>query len=78
MNITSISERTFFRPQQFILLPAIQRVWKEQQGWLVATLQSEARDLVLRGDGRAKYGTYSMMVLQTNIVLDVQLVQASV
>ena len=30
MNIASISERTFFRHEQFILLPAILRVWEKQ------------------------------------------------
>ena len=49
---------------------------------LVAMLQSDNSTLVLGGDGRAdspghsaKYGTYTLMELSHNIILDIQLVQ---
>ena len=49
---------------------------------LVAMLQSNNSTLVLGGDGRAdspghsaKYGTYTLMELSHNIILDIQLVQ---
>ena len=49
---------------------------------LVVMLQSDNSTLVLGGDGRAdspghsaKYGTYTLMELSHNIILDIQLVQ---
>ena len=82
MNIAVMSIETFFRHQKLILFPAIERVWREEQQWLIASLQSEKRVLVLGNDGRAdspghsaKYGTYTGIELQSHVVLDVQLVQ---
>ncbi|XP_023819663.1 uncharacterized protein LOC101164121 isoform X2 [Oryzias latipes] len=48
--------------------------------WLIACLQAEQRGIVLAGDGRsdspghsAKYGTYTMLELPANVIIDMQL-----
>ena len=86
MGVACISTRTFFRHQRHILIPAIQRIWEQQQQFSIALLQLEQqqRDIVLGGDGRAdspghsaKYGSYSTLELESNTVLDIQLVQSN-
>lgn len=84
LNVETISPRTFFRHQKNILLPIIRKVWLERQTWLLAALQAEHRDLVLGGDGRAdspghsaKFGSYTVLELSANAVIDIQLVQVN-
>ena len=86
MGVACISTRTFFCHQCHILIPAIQRIWEQQQQFSIAMLQSgqQQQDLVLDGDGRAdspghsaKHGSYLTLELESNIVLDVQLVQSN-
>ncbi|KAF3854201.1 hypothetical protein F7725_022256 [Dissostichus mawsoni] len=57
-------------------------IWNMRQTFLLATFQAEGRDLVLGGDGRAdspghcaKFGSYTMLELHANLVIDIQLVQ---
>jgi solute carrier family 8 (sodium/calcium exchanger) len=85
MKLASISSRTFFRHQSEILFPAICKLWKERQQWLIASLLADERDIVVGGDGRcdtpghsAKYGSYTMMELKANVIIDMQLVQVIV
>jgi solute carrier family 8 (sodium/calcium exchanger) len=85
LKLTSISCRTFFRHQKEILFPVISRVWKERQEWLVASLLADEREIVVGGDGRsdtpghsAKFGSYTMMELKANVIIDMQLVQVNI
>lgn len=82
MGVMTYEKRTFFSHQRDILQPAIQSVWTQQQAAHIAMLQTEGRPLILGGDGRAdspghsaKFGTYTTMELEANVVLDLQLVQ---
>lgn len=82
MKVATITTRSFTRHQRQILFPCIKTTWTEQQAWLVAGLQAEDRDLVLGGDGRcdspghsAKYGSYTLIELVANVIIDMQLVQ---
>ncbi|XP_078793294.1 uncharacterized protein LOC111948705 isoform X1 [Oryzias latipes] len=84
MKVACISKRTFFRHQKDYLLPSITHLWAEQQAWLIACLQAEQRGILLAGDGRsdspghsAKYGTYTMLELPANVIIDMQLVQSN-
>ena len=52
---------------------------------MIAMLQAEDKHLILGGDGRcdspgfsAKYGTYTLMELQHNVILYIELVQVSI
>ena len=62
--------------------PAIRLVWERQQRKLLSKLMIEKKGLVLAGDGRAdspghsaKYGSYSIIDINKNKVVDVKLVQ---
>ncbi|XP_067290036.1 uncharacterized protein [Pseudorasbora parva] len=83
-NIAGISHTTFVKHQRNLLLPTINWLWNVHQ----STVTSEAinsGDTVLGGDMRAdspghsaKYGTYTLMDLQKNRILDIQLIQSNV
>ncbi len=82
IGIVTYNKRTFFRHQKFLLIPAIEKVWETQQDRYLSVLRLEDRALVLGGDGRAdspghsaKYGTYTVMELDCNLILDIKQVQ---
>ena len=62
--------------------PTISLVWERQQRKLISVLMEEKQGLILGGDGRAdspghsaKYGSYSIIDLNKNKVVDLKLVQ---
>ena len=79
-----MSARTFSNIQSAYLIPAVQAFWgQEQQQLLKNVIQNGP--VMLGGDGRccspghtAKFGSYSMMDLNSNKVLDMQLVQVMI
>ena len=80
LNCANISVRTFFRHQKLYLQPAVISTWERHQQAIFTTLKDVK--LTLSGDGRAdspghsaKYGSYSVIELSNNIVVDFQLVQ---
>ena len=82
IGCATISRSTFFHHQRHFFHQAIFYVWDIKQQSYFSQLADEDKPLVLGGDGRAdspghsaKYGTYSLVDLNHNIVLDVQLVQ---
>lgn len=82
MKTACISVRTFTRLQSSYLLPAVFSVWETKRAEILK--EREGKPLNLGGDGRcsapghtAKYGTYSLMDLDTSTVIDVQTVQVS-
>ena len=84
MRIACFCTRTYFRHQADLLIPCIDKIWQQDQRNHIAKLQETEQGLQLGGDGRAdspghsaKYGTYSTIDLQNNVVLDVQTVQVN-
>ncbi|XP_061769799.1 uncharacterized protein LOC133560836 [Nerophis ophidion] len=84
IGVVRYVKRTFFNHQELILQPAIKKVWEEQQRTHLTMLQVEGQPLVLGGDGQAdspghsaKFGTYTTMELEANVVLDLQVVQSN-
>lgn len=83
MNIMCISERTFRNIQCSYLITAVRNVWMEYQ---TAALQlCEGRDVKVGGDARccspghsAKYGSYSLMDLESGMILAVELIQVNI
>ncbi|PIK60739.1 hypothetical protein BSL78_02303 [Apostichopus japonicus] len=82
ISVQCITERTFFRHQQFFLQPVIVQVWEKCQKVITANLKAAAKPLYLGGDARAdspghtaKFGSYTVMELKSNKIVDVQLVQ---
>lgn len=79
-GITNISASTYMNMQAAYLTPAIRSVWQQKQSDMID--ERHGRQLRLGGDGRccspghtAKFGSYSLMDLETGHVLDTQLVQ---
>ena len=82
LKCSTISRMTFFRHQRIFLQPALHSVWTHYQDRLVSTMREQGDDLVLAGDGRAdspghsaKYGSYTLVELTTNKVIDFKLIQ---
>ena len=82
LNCCMITPRTFFRHQRQYLQPSISFAWKNQQLALFSSLKEQRKGLVLSGDGRAdspghstKCGSYSVIEMSCNKVLDYKLVQ---
>ncbi|XP_042149477.1 uncharacterized protein LOC121047753 [Ixodes scapularis] len=80
INIQVFTLRTFYNYQRGYLLPAINKIWREQQEELF--LQLEGQEVDLAGDGRcdspgfsAKYMTYSLHAAQLNKILHFEQVQ---
>ncbi|KAG0443476.1 hypothetical protein HPB47_014873 [Ixodes persulcatus] len=82
IGVQTICCRTFFNLQQTHLFPAIERVWTQDQ---VALLnEASAHPARLAGDGRAdspgfsaKFGTYSLLDLDSGKIIHFELVQSN-
>lgn len=77
-----ISLRSFTRHQSRWLHPVINRVWKRKQEDMISGLKEIGVPVNLGGDGRsdspghsAKYGSYTLLDLDWNMVLHQELVQ---
>ena len=73
---------TFFRHQKKFLHPTVRIIWEKNQMLLLNKLAEKQQGLILGGDGRsdnpghsAKYGSYSMLELNINKIVDIKLVQ---
>ena len=80
LNCVTITLTTFFRHQRRYLQPAISTIWERQQLSLISSLKEYK--LTLSGDGRAdspdhsaKYGSYTVVEMSCNKVVDYRLVQ---
>lgn len=84
MNVPCISSSTFMLHQRYILFPAISTLWVKLKTDYLAAVVDSGKTLILGGDGRAdtpghsaKYGSYTMLDLEDNVVVDIQLVQSN-
>jgi solute carrier family 8 (sodium/calcium exchanger) len=82
MNVPSISMSTYTNHQRHYLYPSISHVWHNYQQDYIDDAVASGRSVSLAGDGRcdspghcAKYGSFNVLDLQENAVVDVQLVQ---
>ena len=82
MNIACFTERTFYNHQRRYLDPAVISVWETKQSTLLDQCRATGVPLTIGGDGRAdspghsaKYGSYGIIDLDTNKVIDIQLIQ---
>uniref|UniRef100_A0A9J8DC12 Uncharacterized protein n=1 Tax=Cyprinus carpio carpio TaxID=630221 RepID=A0A9J8DC12_CYPCA len=80
MHLKMFTYRTFRRHASMYLEPLIIYKWKKEQVDLVKDL-CEADKVIIGGDMRAdspaKYGSYTTMDLQKNLIIDIQLVQSN-
>ena len=82
MKVACFTERTFYHHQKRYLEPAVISVWEAKQSTLLAQCRATGVPLIIGSDGRAdspghsaKYGSYDILDLTTNKVIDMQLVQ---
>ena len=85
-GIQCFSDRTYSSIQYGYLVPVIRSVWNFKQTVLIDEIkENDSGKVKLGGDARccspghtAKYGSYSVMNLKNNTVLDIQLVQVCI
>ena len=82
LKCPTITTSTFFRHQRTYLLPSVDFIWGKYQETLLNQLKESNDPLIIGGDGRAgspghsaKFGSYSMVELTKNKVIDLKLVQ---
>lgn len=68
--------------EQCYLHPVVIEVWRDQQASYMQKAQNSGRHVHLGGDGRAdtpghcaKFGSYTLIDLEENMVVDLQLIQ---
>lgn len=83
LNCQSFTPRTYFHHQKHVIR-AIKETFRVEQANILQSLRDAEKPLALGGDGRcdspgysAKYGSYTLMDLSENNVLDIQLVQVT-
>lgn len=81
-NVQFITERCYNYIQSGYLIPSVLNVWKKHQ--TIMMTERQGKQVVIGGDGRcdspgycAKYCSYSCMDLESNKILDTQLVQVT-
>lgn len=84
MGLVCISDSTFKKHSREFLQPTVYRMWKAEQELLLNQLAAMSGKLEIGSDGRAdspghsaKYGSYSVLELRLNKVIDIQLVQSN-
>ncbi|XDV25779.1 hypothetical protein PO909_029637 [Leuciscus waleckii] len=84
LRLECMCPRKFFNHQKAFLVPSILWHWRSEQKALVEHAKLSGKAIVLGGDMRAdspghcaKYGSYTMMSLDDNRVVDIQLVQSN-
>ena len=81
LKLACFTERTYFRLQQFYLIPSIEELYILKRNMLLSRLKNSIR---VAGDGRccspghtAKYGSYSFLEMDTGKIIHTELIQAS-
>ena len=82
MKVACFTDRTFYYHQRRYLEPAVVSVWEVKQSTLLTQCRATGAPLTIDGDGRAdspghsaKYGSYGIIDLATNKIINMQLVQ---
>ena len=82
LNMAQISSSTYNAIQRAYLIPSINAVWEDSQRKYFDFIRG--KNLVLGGDARmdspghsAKYGSYTLMDLERNKIIDTQLIQVT-
>lgn len=82
LNLRSISNSAFYSLRREYVVPAIAKEWEKEQNLVIASIREKGEPVMLAGDGRAdspghsaKYGTYTMMNVDTDKIVDFEVVQ---
>ena len=84
LNVQGISSATYYRHCDSFLQPTVLSFWHTHQLELIRQIASRTGEVVVAGDMRAdspghcaKYGSYTMLEVRSNKIIDVQLVQSN-
>lgn len=84
LRCQSIHMNTYLEHQRLYLWPTIEKVWSVHQEELLSQVKADGSKVVVGGDGRcdspghcAKYCSYTLMELNRNKILEMNLVQVS-
>ena len=82
LNMACFSSSTYYLLLKKWVQPVIYGLWKNEQAEVLRVVKEGGGELVLAGDGRAdspghcaKYGTYTVMDMIINKIVDLQIVQ---
>lgn len=82
LGLATVSKTTFHRHLSLYLEPTVMTLWSRKQQALIDTVLEQSGPVILGGDMRAdspghcaKYGSYTMMDLVHNRIIDIQLIQ---
>lgn len=82
LNVNIISETNYYIHVKKYLNNTIHCLWKQQQALMISEIHESGQNLVLAGDMRAdspgysaKYGSYSLMNMNSNQIMHFDLVQ---
>ncbi|KAL3877441.1 hypothetical protein ACJMK2_035147 [Sinanodonta woodiana] len=83
-KIQCFSQRTYMSIQNAYIVPIVSSVWQLSQSYMLDEIRDRGSAVKLGGDARccspghtAKYGSYSIMNLESGKILDLQLVQSN-
>ena len=84
LQMAFISSSTFYRHIRELVQPTILSIWTDHRKELLESLQKQPGEIILGGDMRAdspgycaKFGSYTMMELSANRVIDISLIQVN-
>ncbi|XP_078495309.1 uncharacterized protein LOC108950611 [Ciona intestinalis] len=84
VNITWISESTYYKSVNSNAYPAVFQLWKDEKKDIIKTMTTRRQPLIIGGDMRAdtpghcaKFGTYSFLELNINKIISTQLLQSN-
>ena len=82
LNLLVMHIQTYWSYQKDFLWPAIENIWRTTRDIALRSLRENNEGIVVSGDGRAdtpghsaKYGSYSLMDMNSSHIIDIQLVQ---
>jgi len=85
LKLETFSSTTFYSHARQFLQPTILTFWRNHQSEMLEQLSQRTGDMILGGDMRAdspghcaKYGSYTMLELRSNRIIDIQLVQVRI
>lgn len=84
LNVAGVSSSTYYRHAELYLQPTVLTFWQSRQLELMQLLIQRTGEVIVGGDMRAdspghcaKYGSYTLLDVRSNQIVDIQLVQVN-
>jgi hypothetical protein len=82
LKVKCFTSGTYYKHARQFLQPTILTLWRDSQAEMLKQLAQRTGETIIGGDMRAdspghcaKYGSYTMLELRSNRIVDIQLVQ---